>query len=272
MARNACADRGAMPSRPRALVFLVSSVLAVSGRVYAQLPAEDHVAELGVMFFKPAPELILSTDTLVGAGVNQVDFVQEFAIEEEAFPEFRVVLGREHKFRASFVTFDYEAEAFITRTIRFQGQTFNIGVPAATDITWRLYRFGYQWDFVSRERGFFGVVAELKYNRIEASVDSPALSSAATTDTTAPVPTLGVVGRAYIVPAVSITGEFTGLSLTPGDDELKVFDLDIYGMVSFGRYVGIQGGYRSVVADYVMNDDIGDLSMKGPYFGAVVKF
>ena len=91
------------------------------------------------------------------------------------------------------------------------------GVPATADIKWNLCKFGYEWDFVSRERGFFGLIADLKYNKVVASIDSPVLTSAATTDITAPVPTFGVIGRGYIAPNVSITGEFTGLN-QPGED------------------------------------------------------
>jgi len=256
----------------RVVLFSTLIALAGSSSAYAQLPAEDHVVELGVMFWKPSPELILSTDTLVGAGVSEVDFVQEFGIEDKYFPEFRATLGRNHKFRASFVTFDYDAETIISRTIIFQGRRFTIGVPATADITWKVYKFGYEWDFVSRERGFFGVIADLKYNKVEASIDSPALTSAATTDVTAPVPGIGVIGRGYLGPNVSITGELTGLTLSRGEDEVKFWDFDLYGTVSAGRNFAVQGGYRSVVADYIVDEDTGDLRMKGLYFGAVVRF
>jgi hypothetical protein len=256
----------------RVTAFTLFTILLGSASAQAQLPAEDHVVELGVMFWKPSPELTLSTDALVGAGVNEVEFVQEFGIEDKYFPEFRATLGRNHKFRASFVTFSYDAETIVTRRIVFQGRTFNIGVPATADFTWKLYKFGYEWDFVSRERGFFGFIADLKYNKVDASIDSPALTSAAFTDVTAPVPTIGVIGRGYLSPAVSITGEFTGLSITRDEFEGKFFDFDLYGTVSFGRNVGVQGGYRSVVVDYIVDEDTGDLKMKGPYFGAVVRF
>ena len=72
-------------AKPRCASSLFSSliVLTGSGSAYAQLPAEDHVVELGVMFWKPSPELMLSTDALTGAGVDEVDFVQEFGIEDK---------------------------------------------------------------------------------------------------------------------------------------------------------------------------------------------
>jgi hypothetical protein len=256
----------------RVILFSALIVMLGSANAHAQRPAEDHLVELGVMLWKPAPELRLSTDTLAGAGVGEVDFVQEFGIEDKYFPEFRATIGRNHKFRSSFVTFNYNEEAIIARTIVFQGRTFNIGVPATADIKWKLYRFGYEWDFVSRERGFFGVIADVKYNRVEAAIDSPALTSAATTDTTAPVPTIGVIARGYLAPRVSITGEFSGLSITRDEFEGKFFDFDLYGTVSAGRSFGVQGGYRSVVVDYLVDGDSGGLKMKGPYFGAVVRF
>ena len=49
-------------------------------------------------------------------------------------------------------------------------------------------------------------------------------------------------------------------------------DFDIYATLNFGKNVGVQGGYRSVVAEYLVDDDQGDLKLKGTYFGGVVRF
>ena len=236
------------------------------------LPAEDHIVELGVMFWKPSPELTLSTDALAGTGISEVDFVEEFGIEDKMFPEFRAAIGRNHKFRLSYVKFDYAEDATIRRTFTFQGRTFTVGAPATADIKWDLWKFGYEWDFISRERGFLGAVVDVKYNKIDASVDSPVLRSTAATDVTAPVPTIGVIGRGYILPMVAITGEFSGISINRDDFEAKFFDFDIYGTVSFGRNLGAQAGYRSVDVHYLSDEDTGDLKMKGPYFGGVLRF
>lgn len=122
------------------------------------------------------------------------------------------------------------------------------------------------------DRGYFGVVAELKYNKMEASIASPALTSTASTEQNAPVPTVGVAARGYLHDMVSIGGEFTGLKITRDDFEAKFFDFDFNGAVTFGRHVGVQGGYRSVTVDYVIDDDAGDFKFKGPYVGAHVKF
>jgi hypothetical protein len=51
-----------------------------------------------------------------------------------------------------------------------------------------------------------------------------------------------------------------------------MFDMDIYGTINLGRYLGVQFGYRSVTADYAVEQDAGDLAMKGTYFGGLIRF
>ena len=240
--------------------------------------AQDHVAELGVRFWKPSPGLVISSGGLTGVGLSNVDFVQEFGIESTSFPELRASIGRGHKLRISKVSFDYNADATIQRTIVFQGRRLTVGAPASTDIAWDLWTFGYEWDFISRSGGFLGFVTDLKFNKVAASIASPLLSSAATTDVTVPVPTIGFIGRAYLGSVGAITSEFTGLSLNRTDKdsgdvfEGKFYDFDIYATINLGKHLGVQGGYRSVDVHYIVDDDSGDLEMKGPYFGGALRF
>ena len=233
--------------------------------------AQGHVAEVAVMPWKPSPELVLSTDTLSSFSVDEVDFVREFGIKDKWFPEFRAALGRSHKFRFSYVKFNYEADATIQRTFTFQGRTFTVGAPATTDIEWDLWKFGYEWDFVSTNQGFVGVFSDLNLNHVDALVDSPALRAAATTDVRAPIPTIGMIGRAYLSRSVAITGEFSGLKWSNDKFDVKFFDFDINGMIGSPNG-GAQIGYRSVVADYLVDEDLGDLKMQGMYFGGYLRF
>ena len=260
------ADKRLMPNRCLK-VALCAGILLCGARVEAQ----GHVGEVGVMLWKPSPDLVLSTDTLAGFSVDEVDFVQEFGIEDKWFREYRATLGRSHKFRFSYVKFSYEEEATIQRTFTFRGQQFTANAPATADIEWDLWKLGYEWDFVSTPQGFFGVFTDLKINKVVASVDSPALRSAATADVRAPVPTIGVIGRGYLSRAVAITGEFSGLKISNDDFDVKFFDFDINGTIG-GQSGGAQIGYRSVVADYLVDEDLGDLKMKGLYFGAYFRF
>ena len=246
-------------------------------------PAEYYLVELGLMFWQPTPGIEIQTGELATAGAPSVDFVREFGLADEFFGEFRSVIktGRKHKIRVSHVTFEYNEEALIERNISFGGVTFPIAIPVAADLKWNLWRFGYEWDFVASDRGFIGMVTEVKYNHLTADLNAFGLSPQST-DVTAPIINLGVNARVYPHRAVSVTVEYTGFkvfgvvrTLTDRfseDLEANVSDFDIYGTVNFGRHVGAQFGYRSLTSDYSIDDDEGDLKMKGPYFGGLVRF
>ena len=237
------------------------------------------------MFWSPTPDIVIQTGALAALGQTGVDFVQEFGIENKRFNEFRGVIkaGKKHKLRVSHVLMEYNESATLQRTIVFGGQTFPVSVPATADLSWRLWRFGYEWDFVARPRGLIGFITEVKYNDVSALLAASGFGSELT-EVTAPIPTVGIIARGYPHKQFSITAEFTGFkmpgfigskisdSLTNDDFDAKMYDFDIYGTLSFGRYVGVQGGYRAVTADYLVDDDSGDLKMKGMYFGGLVRF
>lgn len=255
-------------------VGLLASALAVASPRAAA--AQGPIVEAGLRYWTPSPEIVLSTGGLTSLGIGDVNFVEEFGFEDDRFRELRATIGRGHKFRLRKVTFEYSEDATIQRTIVFQGRPFIAGGPATADVTWDLWTLGYEWDFISRGGGFLGFVTDLKYNKVKASITSPMLTSTASTDVTAPVPTIGVIGRVNLGSMGSITSEFTGfkLSRTDGDDpfEGKFTDFDIYGTVNIGRNLGVEVGYRSIDVHYLVDDDSGDLGMAGPYFGGTLRF
>jgi hypothetical protein len=240
-----------------------------------QPPAERYHAEFGIGFWSPEPELTIRFDGPSGLGTD-IDFVQEFGIAKKRFREFRGTLkpGRKHKLRFDYVPFKYDAEAVIQRTFVFGGRQSTVGVPAATDVSWDLWKFGYEWDFYSGPAGFAGIVADVKYNKVSAEVSAIGLGSEIA-QANAPVPGFGGIGRGYFSKNVSVTGEFTFFkvpdSLTEEIDG-TFYDFDVYATVNAGRYVGFQTGYRSITVDYLAAEDAGALKMKGLYFGGVVRF
>jgi hypothetical protein len=239
-------------------------------------PGENFHVEVGAMLWTPTPELNIQSGALAGISNTEVDFVQEFGIEDKRFTEYRVVIkaGRKHKIRFNYVPIKYEESATLTRTVTFGDRTFTGGIPATADLEWQMWRIGYEWDLAKADRGFFGIIGELKYNRISATLESP-LVTAVVTEAKAPVPAIGIIARGYPTQSFSITAEFTGIKLPERIREQlegKIFDFDIYGTLNFGQFVGIQGGYRSIVAEYLVDDDAGHLKLKGLYFGGLVRF
>jgi hypothetical protein len=147
-----------------------------------------------------------------------------------------------------------------------------VSLQVDSEITWRAYRFAYEWDFVYRDRGFVGLVLEAKYTDVQAQLTN--VIDSEFVHAKAPIPALGVIGRGYVAPNIAITGEFTFFKVPDIDENYggRYFDFDLYGTVNFTNNVGAQAGYRSFDVVYNVDNDTGDLQIRGFYFGGVVRF
>lgn len=235
---------------------------------------EAYHVEVGGYFWNPTPDIVVTSEALGIVG-SRIDFVNDLGIEKTRFKQLKIVLrpGQKHKLRFEYTPISYEAVGSLKANIVFNGILYPVSLPVTTDLQWKAYRFAYEYDFVSRDRGFVGLVLEAKYTDVQAT-----LSNVLDTEfvrAKAPIPTIGIIGRGYVAPNISITGEFSGLTTGDiGGEDYKAhyFDFDLYGTVNFNDYVGAQFGYRSFNVFYHVDDDEGELKLKGLYFGGVLRF
>lgn len=239
---------------------------------------ETYHVEIGGAFWNPTPDIVISSEGLGQIG-DKVDFVNTLGIEQTKFRQLKIVLrpGTKHKFRFEYTPIHYEAAKTVNVSFVFNGQRYNVGVPVATDLKWNAYRFGYEWDFLYKDRGFAGLVTEVKYTDLTATLVSQAVGAEQFTHAQAPIPAIGGIGRGYIVPNISITGEFTFFKLPDqaiDSDKYsgKYYDFDLYGTVNFNDHIGAQLGYRTFNVFYKVERDNGSLDLKGWYFGGVARF
>jgi len=280
--------RGALPVC--LLLSLVASQASAQFRPSQPPPGENYNVELGMRFWFPEPGIIIGSDSLPVVDRTGVDFVQEFNITEKKFNEFRAVLrGGKNALRVAHVNMGYNEAARLQRTIEFGGRVFTVDAAATADLQWDLWRIGYERDFVRTDHGLFGVIAEVDFNHVVADLRATdgVNTVASLSDENVPTLGFGVIGRGYVHKNVSITFEFTGFKMPgfladkitdvaedaiEGDASATMRDLDIYVTGSFTRFFGLQGGYRWLSADYEIDNDLGDLKMKGFYIGAMVRF
>jgi hypothetical protein len=275
----------------RVPVLLFAAVLLCPAFAAAQFrrppppaPGEQYHVEIGAVGWNTTPGIVLATDGLAASGLHGVDFVQEFGFVSKRFTEFRGVLkGGKHKVRVGKVPVAYVESTRLARPLVFGGRTFSPGTDATADLHWDIWRYGYEYDMVSKPRGYFGIIAEVKHNRVKTDLSARegALSVATLNDVTAPIPTMGVATRIYPHRLVAVTAELTGIKV-PGfvrkklPDDVQVegsfSDFDVSATLSVTRFLGVQGGYRKIATDYLVDDGSGDLSLKGAYFGGVVRF
>jgi len=273
-----------MPVRPMCLAVLCLSVLlpasaaaqyGVRGSVPDPATGESYHLEVSGLLWSPTPTLLISSESLGIAG-DQIDFVNDFGFENTRFRQLRVALrpARKHKLRFEYTPISYSSEGLLSRSVVFNGQRFDISLPVQADVRWRAMRFGYEWDFIYRDRGYLGLLIDAKYTDVQASLENRIVGREFVS-ARAPIPTVGVVGRGYVLPNVSITGEFSLFRLPEGIDENyqgRYYDFDLYGTVNFTDNFGAQGGYRSLTVFYRVDDDTGDLKLRGMYFGGVIRF
>ena len=242
----------------------------------SQAVGERFHIEGAASLWSPTPDLVVSSESL-GIPGDAVDLVSDLGVEKKRLRELRLVLrpGTRHKFRFNYLPIQYSAEAVVQREFVFNGQRYRIGLPVNTSADLTTYRFGYEYDFIYRDRGYLGVLLDLKYTDVDVRLDT-SIGSEFTTQV-APIPTIGITGRGYIVPNVSITGEVSFFRVPESLGEQingggRYLDYDFYGTFNFTNNVGAQLGLRSVDVEYFKDLDSGTLTFKGWYFGGVIRY
>jgi hypothetical protein len=235
-----------------------------------------HIEGFAGLWWPTADMSITSSGSgaLAGLPGTQIDFKQDLGLTDQRFPEVRLVLrpARSHKFRFQYIPISYTQTATLTRSIKFNGQLYTVGVPVNSSLDWGAYRFGYEYDFIVKNRGFGGFIVEAKYTDVRANLMSPLLNEFASA--AAPIPAIGGIARVYVVPNISITGEVSGFKLPHVSDKYDghYLDVDVYGTVNVTGYVGAQIGYRAIDVGYLVKTDAGSFTLPGFYIGVVARY
>ncbi len=238
---------------------------------------ESYHVEGAIGLWFPTTEMQISSTALNIVG-TVIDFKKDLGLEDQKFSEFHLVVrpGRQHKFRLQFIPLEYEQSATLSRRLVFNGQAYDVNLPVNSKLDWKAWRFGYEYDFLVKDRGFGGFIVDLKYTDVTASLASPIRSDFIHEQ--APIPTIGGIFRVYPVPNVAITGEITGLTLGWAPESLRgnnnghYADFDFYGTVNFTNNIGVQGGYRRFDVGYELKNDTGAFTVKGIYLNLVARY
>lgn len=239
-------------------------------------PGENYHIEFAYGWWDASPTLIVNSESLDIIG-SDVDLIEDLGIEQKRLGKINVVLrpARKHRFRFERLPIQYDADAVVQRSFVFNGQTFNVGLPVQTQANFDTYRFGYEYDFLYRPKGFLGVLFDVKYTNVDVELTSPI--GVEFTRATAPIPTLGVVGRVYAHRNLAINGEISFFRMpeslaTQLEGRGAYTDYDFNATYNFNRHAGLQLGYRKVDVLYESELDGASLKFAGIYFGTVIRY
>jgi hypothetical protein len=236
---------------------------------------EKYFIEGAIGFWAPSADMRISSEGFDIIG-SVIDFKRDLGLTDQKFKELHATLrpSRKQKLRFQYIPIRYEQETIISRDLVFNGQRYRLGLPVNSRADWKAYRFAYEYDAFYRSRGFIGFVADVKYTDVSAELASPVISREFA-HAAAPIPSIGGIGRYYVLPNISVTGELTGIKFPNGISEdygAHYLDFDLYGTVNFTNNVGARIGYRSFDVGYKIKEDTGSFVLKGLYFGIVARY
>jgi len=212
---------------------------------------------------------------LTGLLGTNIDAKRDLGFTDQRFPILNLQLrpARSHHFRFQYIPIQYTGSFTLQRDLVFNGIRFPTNIPVNSTFDWKSYRFGYQYDFIVRNRGFGGFIMEAKYTDVQVQLSSPVALER--DRVRGPIPAIGGIARVYVVPNISVTGEVTGFTIpdsVEGRYHAHYVDVDVYGTINFTDNVGVKAGYRSLDFGYAIKDDTGAFVLKGIYFGAVLRY
>ena len=240
---------------------------------------EDYHIEVSGSLWNADPTGIVSSEQFEQVG-TQIDFITDLAYTTTRFREFKVVLrpSKKSKFRVQYTPLQYEAETRFQREVIFNGIKFPVAVPVESTFGWKVWRLGYQYDFVSRSRGSVGFLIEARQTQADARIRtntpifSPPIEEFSTLK--APLPSFGLVGRAYPLRPLALNFEVSAFKLPEVDPKYQAnyFDWDISGTYNFTNNFGVQFGWRKITTYLAIEKDLGDVKFQGTWFGAVARY
>lgn len=234
---------------------------------------EDYIIEGSAGFWFPKADMRINGEGL-GIPGSDINLKTDLGLTDQRFSELHAVLRATpgFKLRFQYIPILYQQSGTLTRNIVFNGEIYRIGLPVNSVLDWKAYRFGFEFDFIRKNRGFGGLLLEAKYTDVRAELQSPVTSGFY--HPKAPIPAIGGIVRYYIVPNISITGELSGIKIPDVVEEISghYADFDIYGTINLTNNVGAQLGYRSFDVGYLVDGSAGSFKLKGMYFGVVARY
>lgn len=241
-------------------------------RVSNPATGESYHVELAGGLWFPTADITIANTAPSQTGTD-IDLKSDLGLVDKRFGQYDAVFrpAVRHKIRVQYIPIKYTQSATPTRTLVFNGRTYTSGIEIRSDIDWKAYRFGYEYDFVSADNGFVGVIVEAKYTQLDATLTSALIGGVA--NVKAPIPAVGGIARIYLTSHISVTGEVTGIKIPRTSTIAWHYgDYDIYGTLNFSNQLGLQGGYRSFDVDYLVKENSGSMTLKGNYVNLVIRF
>ncbi|MFQ5353668.1 MAG: hypothetical protein ACE5DR_01860 [Thermodesulfobacteriota bacterium] len=202
---------------------------------------------------------------------TDLDLVSDLGLDDhENFLEGRVTLELgSHRLRYAYTPLSWSGEAIANKSFNFAGQTFPVSSSVSTDLKVDYHRFSYGYDFIDTLDNRLGVIVEVKYLDGRVNLKDAAFGLDESTRLQIPIPAVGIGGQLAIPFLANLRGEITGMSLGS-----TAYVVDGEANVGFHPlpFVNVSAGYRYLKFHVEKDDDIGSVSLRGPFITLSASF
>lgn len=202
-----------------------------------------------------------STTAIIG---TEIDLVNDLGIaDKKNFWEGRVSLNiGSHKLRYAYMPLSWSGSKDLTKSVVFAGKTYSASTKVDTKLDVKYHRLGYEYDIIDTHDNKFGIIFDVKYFVVDASVKAAALGFDESESVKAPIPTLGLALQVALPLTLNVGAEATGITLGKGK---YLFDGEARVSVQPVSFITATAGYRMLKLHLEDGDDMGEIKIKGPY-------
>lgn len=234
------------------LVFVTLVLVASSLRLSAQAAPDldAHTLRLDVFWFYSQP-----TGSFHGSG-SQGGFDlhkdTEFNSYNTVTARLEWKITRKNHLHFLFLPINQSKHLVLTRTVEFQGHTFEAGLGASGRLENYVFAPGYQYDIIRRKRGHIGITGQLDLFYIRGSLSAgaqvvngiPHFAQTSSSTLRAPLPVAGPDFRYYIIPnsgRLFVAGNLLGMYFFGYGNFIS--SSGTIG-VTVNKHLNFQGGYQ----------------------------
>jgi hypothetical protein len=244
------------------VVVLVFIFPAFSWAQFDLWNAEGYNIELeGRYWYPKLDSTVKIVDNNIGTSINLVNDLG--FNEQQGFGEARLQIKffDRNKFNFSCLPMKWEADQVLTQAIQFNGQTYTAGTQVQSRLDMKLFKAGYEFDFIAGNYGFLGATFDVMVADTQIQLKAPTLAIDETHNATVPIPMIGISGRLNFLKWMGLTARVSGL---PAGGYGYVLDAEGSLDINPVKYVGISGGYRFFQAKATYQDNKADYKLDGP--------
>lgn len=250
-------------------LVLAAIVLALAappawGQILVELEGRYWVPDLDA-------SIKVDDDSLPG---TDIDLEDDLGLDREEAPEGRLTIrtGLVSRLRLAYTRLAFDADETLERTIQFGGETFAAGQTVASEVEVHYGRVGWFWQPVTVPGILrFGPLFEVKGFWVEASIETRGPGPTVSETERFPL-ALPTVGLALEVTPHDLIQLFVEASGVPLGDLGHVVDAEAGVRLTPLPILAISAGYRAFDVRIGDDDDKAELTLFGPFVGAVLRF